>query len=97
MWPALFGWPAFLLVFALSIAGILRSKPVWLVAAAIVVAPIFLYLAATPRISWVVLLIPVLLAGSGFAIRRSYLWVAWILLIPYTGFVGWLAIIILQD
>ncbi len=97
LWPILLGWPAILVSLALSVLGIVRGRPAWLVVAAIVVVPISLYLAGTPRFRWIALVFPVLLFGARIAIRRSHLWLAWTLIVPFTGFFGWLAVIVMSE
>jgi hypothetical protein len=97
LWPILLGWPAILVSIALSVAGIVRNRPAWLVVAAIIVVPISLYLFGTPRISWIALAFPVLLFGASMAIRRSLPWLAWLLLVPFVGFFGWLAVIVYSE
>jgi len=97
MWPILLGWPAVLVSLALSVLGIVRSKPVWLVVSAVAVLPISLYLAGTPRFSWVGLILPVLLFAASFAVRRSLLWLAWSCVAPVAGFFLWLGVIILTE
>lgn len=93
----LFGWPAIIASLVLCATGIVRVKPKWLVIAAIFITPISLYLAATPRFTWVVLVLPVLFVGAGIAVRRSRFWLAWSLFVPFVGFFGWLAVIVMSE
>ncbi len=93
----IFGWPAILVSLGLSVMGIVRKRPVWLIVAAIVVVPFFLYLAGTPRFRWIAFVFPVLLFGASIAVRRSHLWLAWSLFVPFVGFVGWLAVIVMSE
>lgn len=97
LWPILLGWPAIVVSIALSVMGIVRRRPAWLVVAAIVVVPISLYLAGTPRFRWIGLVFPVLLFGANIAVRRSHLWLAWSLFVPCAGFFGWLAVIVISE
>lgn len=97
LWPILLGWPAILVSIALSVTGIIRSKPLGLVVAAIIVIPISLYLAGTPRFGWIALLSPVLLLGVSIAIRRSLPLLAWSLFVLSAGFFGWLALIVMSE
>jgi hypothetical protein len=97
-WPViLLGWPAILSAIALSIAGIVRKKPNWLIAPAILLIPISLYLAGTPRFRWIALVVPILLIGASIAVRRSNYRLAWALIIPFIVFFGWLAMIVLNE
>ena len=97
LWPILLGWPAILVSFALSVIGIVRRRSTWLVVAAIIVVPFSLYLFGTPRFRWIALVFPVLLFGASIAIRRSLPWLAWSLFVPFVGFFGWLAVIVMSE
>ena len=93
----LFGWPAIIISLVLCVTGLVRAKPKWLVVAAVFITPVSLYLAATPRFRWIAMLFPVLLFGASFAIRRSLPRLAWALFIPFVGFFGWLAVIVMSE
>ena len=98
IWPAIvFGWPAILVSIALSVLGIVRGRPKWLFAAAIIALPFSFYLAASPVIGWLGLTIPLLLAGAGISIRHRHTRVAWFLLAPFVGVSGWLAIAVMSQ
>ena len=93
----LFGWPAILIALVLCVTGIVRAKPKWVVVAAVVIIPISLYLAATPRFRWVALVFPMLLIGASIAVGRSHQWLAWTLFFPVAGFFGWLSVIVMSE
>ncbi len=93
MWPAiLFGWPAILAALGLAVTGILHSKPGRPLVGAILVLPISLYLAGSPRFGWLGVSVPLLLSGASIAIYFQHSSVAWLLLVPFVGTFGWLAI-----
>ncbi len=97
-WPALiFGWPAIVGSISLSIMGIVRQRPKWLVIAAIVALPFSLYLAGSPVFRWLGLAIPFLLVGAGIATNYDKTRVAWTLLAPFAGVSGWLAIVVMTE
>ena len=97
-WPAIvFGWPAILTSIALSAMGIVRSRPMWIAIAAIVALPFSLYLAGSPAFVWLGVSIPLLLAGASVASRYDRPIVAWSLLLPYVGGIGWLAIVVMSE
>ncbi len=97
-WPAVvFGWPAIILALVLSVAGVIRKKPIWLYVAAVIVIPFTFYLFGSPRIGPAGLTIPLLLAGAGIAVRRGRYDLAWLLLAPFAGVIAWLAIIVLGE
>lgn len=92
-WPAiLFGWPAILTALALSVTGIVRTKPVLPLVALILVGPISLYITGSPRFWWLGISIPLLLSGASIAIHYQRNTLAWCLLGFVLGIFGWLAI-----
>ena len=97
LWPILLGWPAILVSIVLSVTGIVRRRSGWLIVSVITVLPITLYLFGTPRFRWIAPLLPLLLIGVGISIRRSLHWLAWSLFIPFVGFFGWLAVIVISE
>ncbi len=97
-WPAIvFGWPAIVVSISLSIMGIVRGRRKWLVVAAFVALPFSLYLAGSPAFRWLGLAIPLLLAGASVASCYNHPKVAWSLLAPYVGAIGWLAIVVITE
>ena len=97
-WPAIvFGWPAILVSISLSITGIVRQRPKWLVVAACVALPFSLYLAGSPAFRWFGLATPFLLVGSSIATNYDKTRIAWSLLGPYVGGIGWLAIVVMSE
>lgn len=96
-WPILLGWPALLAALGLAAAGIIRCKPGWLFASALLVLPLSLYLAANPMPGWPALLIPLAPAGAGIAIRGGHVTAAWSLLAPLVAVVGWLAVAVMTQ
>ncbi len=97
-WPAiLLGWPAILVALGLAVSGIVHSKPRRPLIAIILVLPISLYLAGSPRFGWLGISIPLLLSGASIAIYCHYNKVAWFLLVPYVGTFGWLAVLLMNE
>jgi hypothetical protein len=92
--PILIGWPALLAAVALSGFGIFNTRPWNLYLAAVLILPISLYLAGTPRLGLWAMLPPLALAAAGFALRKNRPNVAWGLLFPVLGFYGWLLYIV---
>ena len=98
MWPAIvFGLPAILASIGLAAMGIMRRRPKWLVVAAILALPFSFYLAGSPFFGWLGLSIPLLLAGAGISIHHHRTNVAWLLLAPFVGVSGWLAIAVMSE
>jgi general stress protein CsbA len=91
-WPAVvFGWPAILLSILLAITGISSRRPAALFVSAVIAAPFSFYLAGTPRVGWLALMLPVLLIGAGIAVRYRSVPTAWLLLMPVVAVVIWVA------
>ncbi len=97
LWPILFGWPDILAALALSVMGIVRRRPAWLVVAAIVAVPFSLYLAGSAEFGWLWLIFPLLLLGASIAIYCHHTRTAWSLLAPFVGVSGWLAIAVMSQ
>ncbi len=97
-WPAiLFGWPAILIALGLAVSGIVRNKPRRPLIAIILVLPVSLYLAGSPRFGWLGISVPLLLSGASIAIYCHYNKVAWFLLVPFVGTFGWLAVLLMNE
>ena len=90
LWPTILFWILILVSVALSIMGIVRRRPAWLVVATVVAAPFGLYLATFTWLGWLGLIFPLLLAGASIAIYFHRTAVAWSLLAPFFGVIGWL-------
>ena len=98
MWPAIvFGWPAIAVAVGLAVTGVVRSKPRWLLVTAVLLLPMSLYLAGSPRFGWLGLGIPIFLSGAGIAIDYDHDKVAWFLLLPFVGTFGWLAVLVMSE
>jgi len=93
----LIGWPGIISSLAFPIAGVIRSKPLWLVSGAILTVPFSWYLSGTPLFRYTGLLLPVFQLGAAVAIHRNVQWLAWLLILPFTGIAAWLAIVVLTQ
>ena len=97
-WPMIvFGWPAVIVTLLLSVAGIVRKKPVLLVIATVVVSPLSYYLMSSPRFGLVALAMPLCLLGSSVAVQRRYMVTAWLLLVPFVSVMAPLAFKVLRQ
>jgi len=81
--------PAAALALAVAVAGVWRGAHNWVFAATVIISPLSAYLAMAPRTQWYVLLIPVCLVASGFAVKRQRSHIAWGLLLPLIAFLAW--------
>ena len=90
-WPTLLFWPLVGLSVLIAGLGLFRRRVSPLVTAAILVSPASLYLAATPRLSYVGLLpiLAYLLAAA--ATRQGHVRVGGTLVAATASFFGWLA------
>jgi hypothetical protein len=96
-WPMIvLGWPAVIATLLLAVAGIARKKPALLVIATVVVTPISYYLMGSPRFGLFALAIPLCLLGSGMAVQRRHMVLAWGLLVPFVSVMGRLAFMVLR-
>lgn len=96
-WPALvFGWPGPILAVTFCVVGIVRAKVAWLIAAAVVITPLSLYLGMNPRVQWGIALplFPLIAAG---ATSRGSKTIAWLSLLLLTGMILWLASIVFGE
>jgi hypothetical protein len=93
----LIGWPGIISSLAISIAGVIRSKPVWLIIGAILAVPFSWYLSGSPLFRNIGLLLPLFQLGAAVAIHRHVTWLAWLLLLPFAGIAAWLGITILMQ
>lgn len=80
------GWPAIIASLAAAAVGLVRRRPVWLYAGAVLATGISWYLSATPRFRGWALLLPLLHVAAGLLVRRR----AWLLLVPFTALMIWL-------
>ena len=95
--PYVFGWPAILTALVMAVAGAASRKIPLLLVGAIVIMPFSIYLGETPRFEVVGFFMPMLFLGSAYALRQGLRWVAWSLLLPYVGVIGWFASVVLQQ
>lgn len=91
-WPALvFGWPGIVVAIGLTAAGIIRRKWLWPLISAIIAAPFSFYLAGSPALGWLALLLAPMLVASGMLVKYGRAGAAWLCLVPFVGVCGWLA------
>lgn len=93
----LIGWPGIISSLAISIAGVIRSKPVWLIIGAVLAIPFSWYLSGWPLFRHIGLLLPLFQLGASVAIHRHVTWLAWLLLLPFAGIAVWLGITVLMQ
>lgn len=90
-------WPFMILSVVVAITAIMKKKPLFLVIASILILPLSLYLAATPRFEWWGLIFPLFYLGSAYSLAKKYLWLTILLVIPNFLLIGWLGIIVINQ
>lgn len=85
-------WPFMILAVVVAITAIMRKKPLFLVIASILILPLSLYLAATPRFEWWGLIFPLFYLGAAYSLAKKILWLSILLVIPNLFLIGWLGI-----
>jgi hypothetical protein len=93
----IFGWPVILLSLAITVAGILKKWP-WMVAlGGALCIPFTFYLFGFTYLRYLAFLLPFFQFGAAWAVRAGRKILPWILLVPLTGILIILAIIVLSQ
>jgi hypothetical protein len=92
------GWPALIASLLAWLAGLVAKKFILVMSAGIIILPFaFFYLGAYLGSGWLGLLFSLGHFASAIAVRQNRMLLAWLLLAPYTLFVGLLAYIVLTQ
>lgn len=92
------GWPALIASLLAWLAGLVTEKFILVMSAGIIILPFaFFYLGAYLGSGWLGLLFSLGHFASAIALRQNKMLLAWLLLAPYTLFVGMLAYIVLTQ
>jgi hypothetical protein len=94
---AMIGWPGIITSLGLSLTGIARKQPAWLVAGAIVAIPFSWYLNNLPLFEGVGQFLPLLQLGAAVAVHYRQRWWALVLLLPFISVAIWLAFVVLTQ
>ena len=89
--PVLLGWPAVVASVLAAALGLSQGRPAPLLVAALLVGPMSVYLAATPRFRWWGLFPVALYLVAAVAIRRNHKGLGAALVAVNAGFFWWLA------
>ncbi|MDR6999938.1 hypothetical protein [Neobacillus niacini] len=90
-------WPCMIASIILAICAIGLKKSKLLVLSAILLVPISLYLAATPRFEWWGLIFPFFYWGAAVSLKKKIMWLAILLVIPNFYLIGWLGYVVLNQ
>ena len=93
----LLGWPSLIAALILAAIGSIYRSPVWLIVATALTLPMSLYLAATPAMPIIGLAPSAALAVTAYRCRTSPRWHSAIGVAIYSGFLFWLALLVVAD
>jgi hypothetical protein len=91
------GWPGIVSSLVISLVGLIIRKHSFLLIGALLAVPFSWYIGMTPLLKYWGLGIPLFQVGSAIAIKRKVFWLSWLLILPYTSLVVWLAISVLTE
>ena len=91
------GWSSIISSLVISIIGVIANRGSFVLVGAILAIPFSWYIAMTPLFGYWGFMFPVTLAGAAIASRQRVNWLAWILLLPYTVLVVWMAATVLTQ
>jgi hypothetical protein len=86
----LFFWPFMIASIILSFIALGTKKSMFLVISSILILPLCLYLAATPRFEWWGLIFPFFYLGAAFFLRRNIRFLPVLLISPNILLIGWI-------
>jgi hypothetical protein len=92
------GWPALIASLLVWFAGLVTKKYVVVIIAGIIILPFAIfYIGAYLSSGWLGLLFSLGHFASAVAVRQNKMLIAWLVMAPYTLFVGMLAYIVLTQ
>lgn len=97
MIAALFFWPLMIVSIICSILGIVLARFRYLYSSAVMIIPMSLYFAATPRFRIWGLIFPLFYLFSAFLLKRKKPMLALIFCLPIYALIGWLAYVVLTQ
>jgi hypothetical protein len=83
-------WPFMIASIIFSFIALGTKKSMFLVISIILIIPLSLYLAATPRFEWWGLIFPFLYLGAAFSLRKNIRWLPALLISPNILLIGWI-------
>ncbi|MGG1676052.1 hypothetical protein ACIFOT_09935 [Neobacillus sp. NRS-1170] len=90
-------WPFTIISLILAIFAIMLNKRKILYISSILILPMSLYLAATPRFEVWGLIFPLLYVGAGISLKKKTRWPALLLVVPNYLFFVWLGYIVINQ
>ncbi|WP_453993805.1 hypothetical protein [Bacillus nitroreducens] len=83
-------WPFMLTSLLLAILAIRTKKSIFLVISSVLIIPLSLYLAATPRFEIWGLIFPLFYLSAALSIAKKMKWLSILLMAPNFILIGWL-------
>lgn len=90
-------WPFMIISLLLAVFALIFRKPVLLVVAALLIVPLSLYLAATPRFEGWGLIFPFFYIGAALSLAKKMIWLSILLVLPNFLLIGWIGFIVLNQ
>lgn len=90
-------WPFMIALLILSILGLRSKKSKLLIISSILVLPLSLYLAATPRFEVWGLIFPFFYVGAAVSLTKKIIWLTILLVSPNFFLMGWIGFIVLNQ
>lgn len=90
-------WPFMMVSLILSVLSIYKNKPFLLVIAAVLLVPLSLYLAATPRFEIWGLIFPLFYTGAAVSLAKKIIWLSVLLIVPNFVLIGWIGISVMNQ
>lgn len=90
-------WPFIIASILFAFASIIRSKPIFLIIAFLLIIPFSLYLGATPLFKWWGFILPLFYLAAALAVRKNQTVLAILLTMPVLGIIGWLGYMVITQ
>ncbi|KPB06377.1 hypothetical protein AAV98_00840 [Bacillus sp. CHD6a] len=90
-------WPLMIVSILLAFIALRTNKSKFLVISSILILPLSLYLAATPRFEWWGLIFPLFYLGAAFTLRKNIRWVPVLLIFPNIILTAWIGFSVLNQ
>lgn len=90
-------WPCMIASIVCSVIALLLKKPMLLVISCLLIIPLSLYLAATPRFTWWGLIFPFFYLGAALSLRKKVWWLSALLISPNILLIGWLGYTVMNQ
>ncbi|AIM17022.1 hypothetical protein HW35_12905 [Bacillus sp. X1(2014)] len=90
-------WPCMLVSLFLAVIAICFRRPKYLVISSLLILPLSVYLASTPRFSIWGLLFPLFYVGAAISLKKNLRWLSSLLVALNFFLIGWLGITVLSQ